>query len=150
MTQYVYNDRNRAVETVEPDGGVIHDDYDGGGRLASETDPLGNTTLYQYDTLGRILEEIQPAATAVAVNAATGATTTAAASPVTLYRYDSQGNLQYVTVTYSTNGGQTTAAALGAADDTTQYVYNALGEKTAEIDAAPAAATPPSHDALQL
>ena len=91
VTRYVYDDRNRCIAVIAPDGSVTRTEYDGGGRVVATTDANGNTTQYKYDVLGRETEEILPDPDGGG----------SLGSPIVLYKYDSRGNLQYVTNTYA-------------------------------------------------
>ena len=123
VTSYVYDSRNRCIATIQPDGSVVRTEYDGGGRVVGTTDARGNTTTYKYDKLGRTIEMIAPDP-----DGSSGPLP----SPVTLYGYDSRGNLQYVTNTYATSS-TTTAVAGDTPAYTTDYQYDNLGRKKAEI-----------------
>ena len=102
---------------------MVRTEYDGGGRVVGQTDALGNTTQYVYDKLGRKIEQILPDPDG------SGPLTAAA----TLYGYDPQGNLAYVTDALGTSIGT-------GADDpnhSTDYTYDAAGRKLTETDACP-------------
>ena len=113
--RYIYDFRNRLIATVLPDGSVVSTQYDGGGRVVGTTDALGNTIRYEYDELGRKVKIILPDPDG---DGPLGENTT-------LYGYDAQGNLQYVTDTLGTE--------LGDPNHTTEYVYDSLGRKIEEI-----------------
>jgi RHS repeat-associated protein len=59
--------------------------YDSAGNAASTTDPLGNTTDYEYDVLGRQTEVIQPSIY--------DTTTSSSVNPTTITTYDGNGNV---------------------------------------------------------
>ncbi len=40
VTQYVYNDRNEQIATIQPGTSVLLTEVDGGGRIVGQTDAL--------------------------------------------------------------------------------------------------------------
>ena len=119
VTRSVYDSRDRAVDTIFPDGGVLIVGYDGGGRTVRTTDAMGNTSIYQYDKLGRKIAFTTPDPDGAGPLTAS----------TTLYGYDAQGNLQYVTDALGTS--------LGDPNHSTTYQYDKLGRKTAMLQADP-------------
>ncbi|RLJ15763.1 hypothetical protein DJ030_18000 [bacterium endosymbiont of Escarpia laminata] len=75
VTNYEYDNRNRLVRRVDPDGLTLDYAYTVINRLASVATSGGRTTSHSYDALGRLLS------------------TTAADSGVTDFAYDPVGNL---------------------------------------------------------
>ncbi|MCH9633990.1 MAG: hypothetical protein S4CHLAM7_07240 [Chlamydiae bacterium] len=79
-------------------------DYDAKGLLISETDPIGNITIYTYDKYGQLISEQKNLKKLI-------------------YTYDIQGNLV----------AQAMENSLGSSFET-RFEYDALGSKIAEID----------------
>lgn len=118
--------------------------YDAFGRVATQTDAMGNTTVNTYDKLGRVVAVTDPQGD---VQAATYdafgrvLTRTDALGHVTRYHYDDQAHSLVVTmpegITYSTATnaeGQTTSVVDGDGN-TTQYRYDADGNLLTTTDA---------------
>ncbi|WP_020405643.1 tandem-95 repeat protein [Hahella ganghwensis] len=59
-TSYVYDARNRVVETRYVDGSVTSAEYDAVGNQVAVEDALGRRTEMDYDTYGRVLETRYP------------------------------------------------------------------------------------------
>ena len=58
-TSYVYDNQNRLVETINPDGSTNVTIYALGlNKTAVEFDPLGRQTLYYYDALGNLTNTV--------------------------------------------------------------------------------------------
>jgi RHS repeat-associated protein len=89
----------------------------GAGRLASETDPLGNTTTFSYDEMGRLMSSVDPLG-----NAAGGAP----ADHTTYYTHDSDDRVQEVVMPAPVPGG---------APLVTQIRYDEVGNPILRIDA---------------
>ena len=119
------------MPAIAADGSVVGTQYDGGGRVVATTDADGNTTQYKYDALGRKVEEIDADPD--------GNPNSGNGSPITLYEYDSRGNLQYVTKTYADLSGNPATTRTGDTNFcyTTTYLYDKLGRMTAEIQPDP-------------
>jgi RHS repeat-associated protein len=101
-TEFVYDNLNRLISTVEPQVADEYGNwdnptslyvYDNGGRLIHFTDALGRVTDYHYDSRDRLVLEVQPEASQYAGNGIA----TRRARPSTSYHYDSRGNLVKVT-----------------------------------------------------
>jgi len=88
-------------------------EYDAAGRVTSTIDELGRRTDTVYDSLGRKIREIAP-------DAGLG-------RPTTHYAYDAAGNLRFTT--------DPRGAAAGDTGFTTYFFYDALGRRTATVDA---------------
>ncbi len=56
-TQYEYDDLNRVVKSIAPDGSVETVLYDYGDTEITKTDALGTDFIYYYDGSGNLLEE---------------------------------------------------------------------------------------------
>jgi RHS repeat-associated protein len=140
VTETAYDTTGRPVRTLLPAAPAagttellrpqILTAYRPGGLVASETDPRGATTAYEYDRYGRTLSVTQPDPDGG------GAET----SPVTEYVYDRAGQLleqtdpngALTTATYDAFGRNATVTAterVGSdlAHFTTAYTYDAAG-----------------------
>ncbi len=114
----------RGTATVtEKDGGVWTYTYDSAnGTLTQKTDPIGNTTTYQYDNSRNLIKETVP----------DGSTTT--------YTYDTQGNMtgqtdasgNTTTYTYNTYGQVTSIT--DSQSNVTHYSYDVYGNMTSVTD----------------
>jgi RHS repeat-associated protein len=105
-TTYSYNNLNEVVSTTTPLGETTFSSYDASGNLLSETDPLGNVTTYSYS------------------DGAHPGDVTSVTNPdghVAAYTYDTDGDLASVTRQPS-----------ASVTDTTEYSYDADGERTCE------------------
>ena len=56
-TFYIYDSLERLAETVNPEGGVIKNEYDANGNLIKLIDPNGNVTAFEYDTADRLIKK---------------------------------------------------------------------------------------------
>lgn len=114
-TNYTYDQLGDEATVTTPDGGVTHTTYDTNGDVLSATDPTGAQTQATYDWLGRKL------------------------TASTLERYPTAQTLT-TTLSYAASGmnpGGANIASVTTPDGVTmQYGYDALGEKTQQIDAA--------------
>jgi len=88
-------------------------EYDSAGRVTATIDELGRRTATVYDSLGRTIRTLAP-------DAGQG-------RPTTHYGYDSAGNLRFTTDPRGTSAGDP--------GFTTYFFYDALGRKTATVDA---------------
>lgn len=59
VTEY-YHKGGLVYKQEDPNGAIHQWDYDENNQLLSETDPLGNATLYNYDDFGNQIEIIDP------------------------------------------------------------------------------------------
>ena len=55
-TVYEYDELDRLIKTVYPDGNSETLKYDGIGNIASSYDRNGNKTSYKYDAVGNLIE----------------------------------------------------------------------------------------------
>jgi YD repeat-containing protein len=131
-TTSTYDNAGLKTETRHANGTVTLFNYDAANRMVLRTvDPTGLalTTSYSYDGQGRVL------------------TTTDANGTVTETQYDAKGQVTSVTVDPSglhlttaythDEAGRTLTVTEGAGTleaHTTQYTYDALGRRTAEIE----------------
>ncbi len=132
---YTYDCAGRVLSSKDALNHTASKTYDWLGNQVSETDYSGNVTLYTYDALGRLLEKRQPFSS-------NNGTISYAENQ---YRYDLNGNVTTQKTANSAPGvalsfAQTdyaydnrnrlatvTAYDGGAAENYTQYYYDALG-----------------------
>lgn len=74
-TVYEYDELDRLIKTVYPDGNSETLKYDGIGNIASSYDRNGNKTSYKYDAAGNVIETID------------------ALGNSAIFKYDAVGNL---------------------------------------------------------
>jgi RHS repeat-associated protein len=115
-----YDALNRLVSETNPMGLFAGDpqattltEYDSAGRVTTTIDELGRRTDTVYDTLGRAIRTL-------AADAGQG-------RPTTHHGYDAAGNLRFTTDPRGSSAGDT--------GFTTFFFYDALGRKTATVDA---------------
>src|SRR5207244_4473648 len=53
-TEYLFDDRNRLIETTSPDTGDSHDAYNEADLMVQSVDGNGTVLNYQHDALGRL------------------------------------------------------------------------------------------------
>lgn len=148
-TSYTYDPMTLGVVSVtDPNGNVTTNSYDSSGNLLSTTDPLGNVTSYTYNSFNEVLTKTSPMGetttstydshgNVLTVTDALGNTTTSAyadpSEPGDLTSVTNpDGNV--VTYTYDANGdmaSKSTSPSAGVTD-TTEYVYDADGERTCQ------------------
>jgi RHS repeat-associated protein len=136
--RYTYDDAHRLLKSIDYNGNPARTStYDGSGRLASDTDAMGNATTYAYDVSGRTTTTTYPD-TGVMTQTfdARGSvlSQTDQLGRTTTHVYDANENETKRTnalgeatrYTYDTNGNQTSSTnALGEA---TTITYNAFSE----------------------
>ncbi len=125
-SDYVYDSRNRHVQTTDPELGVTSYTYDAAGNTLSLTDPDDNTTSWTYDNLNRVTAETDPL------------------SHSTLYQYDADGEVTQktdrdgrVTQYVYDNVGDLTAELWKDGSTTVRtigYTYDAAGEMLSPSD----------------
>lgn len=126
---YQYDAAGDVTAVIDPTG-ALHYDYDPAGRVASETDSVGNVTDYGYDSAGR--ETLKVLANGVTVttgrDAAGRAVRTEASNGIAAdYRYDPAGRLAEIT---------------RSNDLTTTFGYDVLGRVVETRHEIPDGATP--------
>jgi RHS repeat-associated protein len=125
--QFKYDASHRITEVIDGRGGKTTNEYDGSGRVVSQTDPAGRTLAFKYEPFHTTI-----------TNKATGAVTdkwfTSSDEPFRItYGY---GTPQATTTTFAYNvAGQLTRRTDGNGHATT-YGYDAEGNRTSEKDAA--------------
>jgi RHS repeat-associated protein len=119
--EYVYLWNGQIVRITNEVGGVQSNTYDNDGRMLTETDPLGNTTVYVYG--GHLItSKICPL------------------GHVTTYEYDDANRIisqtdhlgGVTTFTYDANGNR--LSVTDPAGNTTQFVYDTLNRLVMKID----------------
>ena len=150
-----YDADDEATLVTDPDGNATLTCYDGDGHVAETVPPVGVAanslttsscpTSYPTDYGDRLATD----ATTTAYNALGNKTTVTTPAPsglsgseTTTYAYDSAGNLTSVTAPPTSNSG-------GAADDVTDYTYDAADQlltTTTGAGTATAAATSTCYD----
>jgi RHS repeat-associated protein len=147
-TSYEYDGVGQLIQITLPDGSFLTYSYDAAHRMTGMQDNLGNRIAYMLDAMGnRTQEEVRDPANALAQTRSQVFNNLnrlfqeiGAASQVTQYAYDNQGNVTSVAdplskVTSNAYDAlnrvrQVTDPALGV----TQYAYNGLDALTQVID----------------
>jgi RHS repeat-associated protein len=143
--RYGYDGAHRLTSAIDPDGHTIRTSvYDVAGRLASDTDGVGNTTTYAYDVPGHKTTTTYPD-TGVAVQTFDDngmlLSLVDQLGHKTSYEYDANRNqtkktnaLGEVTkYTYDAKGNQTSSTNV-TLNETTTTAYNAFSEALAATD----------------
>ncbi len=117
--------------------------YNSMGQQSDVTDPLGNTTSYEYDPLGRLISTGYAPAVSVGSTSLVSTTTSETYDPagnkitetdqlgrVTQYKYDDAGDLIEVDQPEVLNPATNTMTP-----PTTSYVYDQYGDELMQIDA---------------
>ncbi len=86
VTQQVYDEQNRVVKVIYPDGTFTRTEFDAQGRVVAEIDPLGNRKDLSYNASGQLAQVQLPAVPTVANPNVT-------ARPTYQYEYNSFGHL---------------------------------------------------------
>ena len=136
--KYGYDSDHRLTSTIDPNGNHARTStYDDAGRLATDTDALGNLTKYAYDVSGHTTTTTYPDTGVVAQtfdDRGLILSDTDQLGHTTTHLYDANRNEtnrtnalgEVTTYTYDVNGNQTSAKnALGEKTTTT---YNAFSE----------------------
>ena len=122
-TAYFYDAMNRAVQTINPDGGKNTVVYNAIGKQQATIDPLGNTNSYTYDDQGRLKQSIY-------------ADTTLESSA-----YDANGNRSSSTdragrkTTYVYDALNRLTQTIYPDDTTNMTVYDGVGRVAQTVDA---------------
>src|SRR6267378_1487506 len=117
ITSYTFDDLNRPIISVFPDGFNETRSYDAVGNMITKKDPNGKTTTYGYDALNRLANVTYPDYTR------------------TLYTYDKNGNrltLSYLGNTasfaYNSRNWETSESwTIGGSEYTLSYTYDQVG-----------------------
>ena len=143
--RYTYNADHFFLSAVDPRGNtIIEDTYYPDGRLMSETDSLGNTTLYAYDLDTRATVMTNPdggIVTKLHDQHGNLVSRTDPLSRTTTFAYDDNHNMLSYTdpldhttsYTYDSNGNQT--SIIDPLGNTRYATFNRYGGPTSEVDA---------------
>lgn len=142
-TTNMYDNKNRLLQTIAPNGGVIAIAYDELGKQAAVTDANGHRTAFSYDARGNRVQTIFPDGTTERTTYdAQGqrASATDRNGSVTTFAYDAAGRLSQTTYP----GGVTTSNIYDAAGrsvawtdpkgNVTTFAYNAAGNLVRQTD----------------
>jgi YD repeat-containing protein len=106
-TYYIYDSLERLTDTVNPEGGVIHNEYDPDGNLIRLIDPNNNVTTFEYDKDNRLTKKTYTDGKYISfAYDSTGLLTsrTNARGITTNYTYDQNHNLLSISYSDSTTG----------------------------------------------
>ena len=131
-TVYEYDELDRLIKTVYPDGNSEILKYDGIGNIASSYDRNGNETSYKYDAAGNVIETID------------------ASGNSALFKYDAVGNLietklhrvdeqdkvdSWEITAYEFDGRGLVTKQIDALGNVTTYKYDGNGNLSSKTDA---------------
>lgn len=144
VTRYSYDDRDRVVMEITPNGDTVSYSYDGLGNVISAFLPNGHILEYSYDAMSRLIEvNDQYGSMGRTIYNAFGdvMASITATGDSTLYTYDAlrqitsvrdaQGNIEQYA--YDANGNVVTYT--DAMGQTLSYTYNGLNAVLTETDA---------------
>jgi len=143
-TTYIYDAKNRVIQTIDPDGGTNTVVYNAIGKQQATIDALGNTTAYAYDDQGRLIQTTYADATTEtsAYDAAGNRTNSVdRAGRTTVYVYDALNRLTetiYPDTTTNTtvyDGVGRVAQNIDARGTVTGFAYDAAGRRLAVTNA---------------
>ena len=142
--QFGYDESHRMTSMIDGRGGEATNEYDGEGRVVSQTDPAGRTLGFEYDGFHtRITNEATGSVTDQWFNSdnepfqITEGYGTAKAS-TEVFAYDEAGHLlertdpNGHTTTYTYNGAGDRASMTDAAEQTTEWEYNGTHDVISE------------------
>ncbi|WP_431685685.1 Ig-like domain-containing protein [Hahella sp. NBU794] len=143
-TRYVYDARNRVIETQYADGSSTQTEYDLTGNQIVTIDAQGRRTEYEYDVYGRLLATTYPDGTSESKTydvEGNVLTETDRLGRVTGFTYDKQNRVvrteladgSFTSVTYDAAGQ--VESETDAKGNVTHYEYDAAGRRTAVINA---------------
>ena len=151
-TQYTYDANGNLIQTADSLGTESSETFDAAGRLLTSTDADGTVTAYSYDADSHVLTRtVDPTGLALTTRYQYDAegraiNTTNANGVVTATKYDRDGRVTSVTVdptgldittlySYDQRGDvvQVTEGAGTGAARVTEYVYDTLGRRIAQI-----------------
>ena len=130
VTQWSYDANNNVTAITNPDGTVIHQEYNQLGKLAALIDPLNRRTEYHYDEAGRLIETLYADGTSEqSIYDAAGQeiATIDQAGQKTQFKYDPNGRLTAIIYPDLTPSDITD-------NPTTLTEYDKNGQVTARID----------------
>lgn len=144
VTEYEYDELNRLIRTIYPDGSTSEIEYDEVGQQEATIDALGRRTEQTYDALGRLIETLYPDGTTETSDYdAEGrrVRSTDRAGRQTQYDYDELGRLTRTIFPDGTNT-QTVYDEVGRTSETideegygTTFTYDDAGRRTDVTDA---------------
>ncbi|MBZ5558675.1 MAG: PASTA domain-containing protein [Acidobacteriia bacterium] len=158
--------QGRVTQITEPNGSVLHYTYDANGDLSSFVDALGNTTRYlynlshglleirdplgrrpvrnEYDDSGRLIAHVDAEGHRIEYTHDLNTRQDVVEDRngfVTVYQYDTQGNVVSITdplgatTSYTYDARQNRLSMTDPLGHTTTHTYNASNNKTSETDA---------------
>jgi YD repeat-containing protein len=121
-TEYEYDMRGDVTETIAPGGAVTRDAYDAEGHKVAEVDADNNAATWKYDYFGELLSHVDIGGAQYS------------------YNYDNARQLtlqtntrgQYLAYNYDV-AGHVTQIYDGSLGQTTQYAYDASGNRIREV-----------------
>jgi RHS repeat-associated protein len=145
VTTYAYDLEGRQTQVTDALGDTTTTVYDAVGNVLSVTNALGETTFYQYDSMNRKIAQSSPLPVGenqegFEFSLPGLGLLVCAGGPTTVWQYDANGNVLYVTdpldhttsTTY--NGWNEPTQVTDALGNTTTTAYNCLGLVTAVTD----------------
>jgi len=124
-TTYAYDSLGNMLSVMVPGGGVTQYGYDEVGNKVTSTDTAGNVATWEYDALNRAVKAIEPDKIKTYSYDANGSVIT---------EVDSSSNTTSKNVIDELRRLQKTIISNGETTTTTQYIYDAVGNKTYVID----------------
>jgi len=143
-TRYVYDARNRVLETQLPDGTTSEAEYDAAGNQVATIDMAAHRTEYEYDAYGRITNTYyHDGASESKTYDGEGnvLTDTNRKGQITRYTYDGLNRVTHTEFADGSTSSVTYDAASRVVSETdananvTFYEYDAAGRRTAVINA---------------
>ncbi len=138
ITQYTYDESHRLLTTKDASGHFARTStFDAAGRLATDTDAMGNATSYAYDVPGHTTTTTYPDTGVLAQTFDDNGmllSQTDQLGRITTHQYDANRNEikrtnalgEVTTYTYDANGNQTSST--NTLHETTTTTYNAFSE----------------------
>ena len=144
VTSYTYDKSGNVLETLNPDGTKITNEYDALNRLTKTTDALGLVTAYVYDLNGHKLSEtVDGKRTSYVYDALGNVIKVTYPNKETLtYTYDLSGNVLSFTdardkkTSYSYSKGGALETITDALGNQTKVAYDGNGNQSSLTDAA--------------
>jgi len=144
LARYVdfeYDDYNRLMKTIHPEGAFEERLYDAKGNLTQVADPETRITEYEYDALDRLTHLIEPGSTDTWTSYNSDSGVTGVRDPgdkLTSYAYDdlghriSENSPDSGLATYTYDAAGNLISKIDARGTTVIYSYDALNRLTAE------------------
>jgi RHS repeat-associated protein len=142
--RYLYDAMDNQIMSVNAMGDTVQTTYNVFNKTASQTDALGNVTVFEYDLFGQLSRTIAPDGTAIRkLYDSQGKVTHSIdeAGRVTQFEYDHENR---ITRTIANDGSSTRVeydalgrrtASIDANNNRTEYEYDAVGNNTLVRDA---------------